>query len=39
MSLSRRPNISRHALELAVELAYSRWKKAQDKFSSLPPGA
>lgn len=35
--LQRHPNLSPHALELAVELAYGRWKKAQARFPTLPP--
>jgi chromosome segregation and condensation protein ScpB len=37
--LENPPNLSRSALELAVSVAYSRWKKAQEKFPSLPPRA
>ena len=37
--LETHPNLSRSSLELAVNLAYSRWKKAQEKFPSLPPSA
>ena len=37
--LENHPNLSRSSLELAVNLAYRRWKKAQEKFSSLPPSA
>ena len=38
-TLNRHPNLSPHALDLAVELAYGRWKKAQAKFTSIPPRA
>ncbi len=37
--LEHHPNLSRSSLELAVSLAHSRWKKAQEKFPSIPPSA
>jgi hypothetical protein len=37
--LDRHPSLSHSALQLAVELAYRRWKKAQEKFPSLPSQA
>ncbi len=37
--LEKHPNLSRHALELTIELAYSRWKKAETKYPTLPPRA
>ena len=37
--LKRRPGLSAHSLQVAVELAYSRWKKAQHKYPTLPPKA
>jgi len=37
--LGQNPNLSLQALEVAVELAYQRWRKAQAKFTQMPPRA
>ena len=37
--LQRHPNLSRATLEGAIQRAYGRWLKAQDKPTSLPPKA
>jgi hypothetical protein len=37
--LLRQPRLSRAALEGTIRHAYSRWLKAQDKPTSLPPKA
>lgn len=37
--LERFPNLSRRTLELMIERAHSRWSKAQEKPSSIPPSA
>ncbi|MCI0534869.1 MAG: hypothetical protein L0Z50_06550 [Verrucomicrobiales bacterium] len=37
--LQRHPHLSRAALEGAIQRAYGRWLKAQNKPASLPPQA
>jgi len=37
--LERYPNLSRQTLELMIQRAHSRWCKAQEKPSSIPPRA
>ena len=37
--LERHPNLTRQLAQSMIELAYSRWQRAQQKPASIPPRA